>query len=63
MFEKIICRILGINVIENNKGVHISLEKMAKKHPGLTKQVMSNLASELTKKGANVHLISDKEEY
>lgn len=56
MFQKIMCRILGIDITEHNNGIKISLEKMAKKHPKFTEQVLSKLVDELTEEGANVRV-------
>lgn len=56
MFQKIMCRILGIDITENDNGIKISLEKMTKKHPKSTEKVLSKLVDKLTEEGSDVHV-------
>ena len=59
MFERLICKLLGIEVSRNKDGVTISLAKMAKRHPDLTKKLITNFAVKMAAEGANVVCVSN----
>lgn len=59
MFRKIICKLIGINVIENENGICIDTSKVTKNNPKFAEKLASDLALSLAKNGNSVRIVSN----